>query len=245
MSRFVMVGDPHLDAVTMGVSRFEEIVGALHQTVDCAIETRADGWVCLGDLWDPDAGPVAYRALREIIHVALRLRVHKISSLWIAGNHDVVEDGTGTTTLSPLQALRQISPPDGPSPGYGRCHVAEGPEQFALGFSSPPVVALPYTATSHAYDPAKYLRDNVQGKHFVVAGHLVVPGVSPGDESVEYARGRDVFFPVEEAQRALAMVNGHHHRRQRSTDGVLIPGSLARLTFGEAEHEPGFLVVEV
>lgn len=232
-----MVGDPHLDAVSLGAARFGEVYDALKETVRYAADTGADGWVCLGDLFDPDSGPVVYRALDAIIYLASYLSDRGVPSLWIAGNHDVVEDGTGTTTLTPLRNI--YSRPE------FRCHVAEVPSVVRLKSGAPEIVALPYAATSHSYDPADFLRNRSGLDTKIVAGHLVVPGVSPGDEAMEYARGRDVFFPAEEAQGALAMVNGHHHRRQRSPQGVLIPGSLARLTFGEADHEPGFIVVEV
>lgn len=240
--RVVAVGDPHLDAVTMGTARFEEVVAALNDTVDHAVQQRADLWVCVGDVFDPDAGPVVYRAVELLLRVAWRLRLAGVPQLWVAGNHDVVEDGTGTTTLSPLRAM--AAQEVGGSPVL----LAERPACWLLPgrLGGRPVAALPYTATSHAYDPGSFLRETVNERAgALVFGHLVVPGVSAGEEAVEFARGRDVFFPVEDAAaRASVMVNGHHHRRGRSPGGVLIPGSLARLTAGEREHEPGFLVVE-
>lgn len=234
--RTVLVGDPHFDVVTLGVARFDEVARAMHETVDCAVGMHADLWVCLGDVFDPDAGPVSYRAISEILRVAWRLRLAGIASVWVAGNHDVVEDGTGTTTLSPLRAMSE-------APGATTVLV-ERPTVIHTG--GPPIVALPYTATSHAYDAAKYVEEQALPGS-VVLGHLVVPGVSPGEEAVEYARGREVFFPVEAAKkrRPLLMANGHHHKRQTSADGVVIPGSLARLTFGEAAHDPGYVVAEV
>jgi hypothetical protein len=40
------------------------------------------------------------------------------------------------------------------------------------------------------------------------------------------------------------LFNGHYHRRQ-TFRGITIPGALERLTRGEIEHEPGFLIVDV
>jgi hypothetical protein len=79
-----------------------------------------------------------------------------------------------------------------------------------------------------------------------------VPGAGVGSETLDMPRGRDLAFPLE-ACAALreaggyekqVLLNGHFHRR--IVDGpVLVPGSLARLTHGEEDHEPGFLVVDL
>lgn len=244
--RIVVVGDLHLDAVTMGVARFDEIVRALDETVDCAIQTGADLWVQLGDVFDPDAGPVAYRALRELVRVVGRLRNADVPVAFVAGNHDVVEDGTGTTTLSPLAYLEGND-----TPGLPHVDVFDRPGVFrvdAKGGGRRTIVSLPYTATSHAYDPEEFVDRKLEGtRDAIVLGHLVVPGVSPGEEAVEFARGRDVFFPTEAClrNRVALMLQGHHHLRQTTGDGVMIPGALSRLTFGEESYKPGFLICEV
>lgn len=231
------MGDPHLDAVTMGEARFDEVVTALNETVTAAIQRQVDMWVCLGDLFDPDAGPVAYRAVEAMLRVAWRLRLAGVRQAWVAGNHDVIEDGTGTTTLSPLRAMAEQFPAD--------VLLFERPGGARL-LGLPPLVALPYTATSHAYDPAALVQQlRADTRPAIYVGHLVVPGVTPGEEAVEYARGRDVFFPVDATQDALLRLNGHHHARGVSPDGVVIPGSLARLTYGERRNDPGFLVLDV
>jgi len=57
-------------------------------------------------------------------------------------------------------------------------------------------------------------------------------------------RGRGIPLPLEQLRGAKAIFNGHFHRRQK-IGPVWIPGSLARLTFCEEKHEPGYLVAEV
>jgi hypothetical protein len=86
----------------------------------------------------------------------------------------------------------------------------------------------------------------INPRAWVVAGHMTsVPGVPHGSETSDMPRGADMAFPLAEAQALGAVcMNGHFHRR--CTDGpVLIPGSLARLTHGEEQNEPSFLVVDV
>jgi DNA repair exonuclease SbcCD nuclease subunit len=83
------------------------------------------------------------------------------------------------------------------------------------------------------------------GSKYAVAGHLSVPGVVPGEEVTEMPRGRDIRFPIEACAGVDLLMNGHIHRRQVSPDGVVIPGSLAKLTFSEEENTPGFLIIDV
>ena len=109
------------------------------------------------------------------------------------------------------------------------------------------VLALPYTTTEDEYDARE-----VALKHpdvDLVVGHLTVPGMQPGEETHEMGRGRPMVFPVEETKHVMRM-NGHYHRRTIFTPEcggtpIIIPGSLARLTFSEEGNNPGFLVVEV
>ena len=112
------------------------------------------------------------------------------------------------------------------------------------------VLALPYTASSHPYDPVAFVNEYLDvDDPVLVVGHLVVEGVDKGDESGEMARGRDVRFPLEAIESRVPaarrlMINGHHHRRQIHK-GIYIPGSLARLRFGpDALNVPGAWLLE-
>ena len=77
----------------------------------------------------------------------------------------------------------------------------------------------------------------------------MLPGIHPGSETEDMPRGREVLFPGEQTRGAVARMNGHYHARQTHGLGdggpdVIIPGSLARLGFGEESNEPGFLLVD-
>lgn len=239
--KLLFTSDWHLDHVTAGKSRFDEVCNAVDETVRTAIQEKCDHYFFLGDLMDPDSGSVTYRALKFANGVMRRLRDAEITSHWLAGNHDVVEDGYGTTTLTPLCSLGR----------HLFAHVYEYPEVNV--FSGLTIVALPFTATSHAYDPGAFIKqasvrvESIANVPTVVIGHLNVVGVIPGEETNEMPRGREVVFPREQIRNFLPnahLFHGHYHRRQVH-DGVHIPGALARLTFGEELHDPGYMLVEI
>jgi len=97
--RIVAISDLHLDVVTSGVPRFGEVEAALSRAVDHAIEhldpREGDFFACLGDVCDPDCGPVGFRVAAALIAAAQRLSREGIDSVWLAGNHDAVLDGRG------------------------------------------------------------------------------------------------------------------------------------------------------
>lgn len=244
--KVVASSDWHPDHVTHGVARFAEVREAAHRTVDRAIEEGARVYIFAGDLCNPDAGSSVFRCVELAIEVAGRLADAGIRSIWVAGNHDVIEDASGDTTLSPLRALATFSP---------HVHVFEKPGYLrhdSLQFGAVNIIALPFTATSQAYDVEATIAELAAqlpagSKHeTIIVGHLNIAGVAPGEETTEMPRGREVWLPVAAAKAvARHVLNGHYHRRQRTKDGVWIPGSLARFTFGEEGNEPSFLVLEV
>lgn len=233
----VVTSDLHLDWTTHGVRRFGEISEALHRVADAAIEEGAGAFFFLGDLCDPDSGSCVFRVVETALNVAIKLQLRGIPSVWLAGNHDTIEDGSGDTSLSPLRALEV----------EGSVFVAERPRRIVLNETH--VICLPFTATSHAYDVEKTLVELTEASptsRTVILSHLAVPGIEPGEETTEMPRGREVVLPVDVARaRARLILQGHYHRQQRTKDGVWVAGSLARLTFCEERHEPGYLVVEV
>lgn len=246
--KLLVTSDWHLDAITAGIERGPEIMRAVEQTTAAARDEGVHVYLMLGDLCDPDAAR-APRCGAYAIRVASDLAAAGIVSRWLVGNHDVIEDGSGSSVLSPLAAAAErlpLSTPEGrDNLGAPAVAVYERPTHEYIGGVG--VLALPFVPRVHAYDPEAVLDDFADRDVDVVIGHLNVPGVVPASESDEMARGRQVWLPVEEIRRrwpGALVLNGHYHRQQVA-DGVAIPGALARLTFGEAAHEPAFLVVEV
>lgn len=249
----VVSSDYHLDHVTNGVSRFEDIAKSVDDVADFAIhQAKRDEethFVMLGDLCDPDKNLSVVRAQEKLISVALRLARHKIPSHLLAGNHCVIEDGTGSTVLTPLRAIANDSE-------LGKwINVYEAPGVHRFG--QPPMMlggwnllALPYTPLSHAYDPVDYVAPLINDPApLIVIGHLSIDGIVAGEETKEMPRGRTVLLPLGMLRARSArtiILNGHYHKRHLTPEGwdgkdVIIPGSLARLNFGEEHNDTGFL----
>lgn len=238
--KIIATSDWHLDAVTSGVERWDEIEAAIDHSIDVAKSERVDLYLMGGDVCNPDA-PCAVRAIAKTIEVAKRLDLAGIPSIWLAGNHDVIEDGFGTTILTPLAES---------GVAYA---VFEEPDSVV--FNQTAVVGLPFTPKSHAYDPTRAVVDlakrarNASGDtgSIIVLGHLHVEGIAAGSETKDFARGREVFWPLKIIARELpgaVCIAGHYHEAQEHDD-LMIVGSLARLTHGEETIEPSLLIVEV
>ncbi len=237
--KYLFTSDWHLDHTTDGHARFDEVSKAVDHSVRVAVEERVDLYVFAGDLSDPD-GFAVHRAQAKAQATATQLKKNGIPSAWVAGNHDVVEDGFGTTVLSPMAAS-------------GVCDVFEHPDVLRLP-NDRILIVLPFTPRSHSYEPAAYVRQLGakmpaklrQSAHIVVVGHLGLAGINPGSETNEMPRGREVLWPLEELAKwfpKATLVGGHYHKAQEYK-GVNIVGSLARLTHGEEKHEPSMLLLE-
>lgn len=233
------VSDLHTDWSTAGAPRFKDIEGVLDEVVAAAIAARAAAFMCLGDLCDPDTGAATIRSIALQQRTALELSSHGVENHWVVGNHDVVEDGSGTTTHSPLAVVARWVP---------GIHVYERPSVSTVCKGRVSLVALPFTASSHAYDPADFVSHlPAVVLPVIVAGHLHLKGIHPGSETVDMPRGRSVDWPLEELAKRVPdalLLGGHYHRRQ-VFEGVQVIGAAARLTFGEEGNDPGYLVVEV
>lgn len=242
--KIVVISDPHADRATLGHSRTKEIGAACDVAVDHAIRIEADAFICLGDIADPDTGGSTFRAIEIVINCALDLKHAGIPSIWIAGNHDVYEDGTGATTLTPLAAIESALMPARREESL--IHVAERARNVDIGDVT--FVCLPYTPVSHKYDPAEAAADGfLEATHekIAVLGHLMIPGAIQGEETTEMPRGREIAFPVEQTKGAALRLNGHYHHRQTTAEGIIIPGALSRFTFADENHEPAFLVIDL
>lgn len=251
--KILVTGDWHLDARTAGYDRFGDLRAAVDWTVELASREHVDLYVMLGDLCDPDTTR-SHRAVGIACDAAAKLANRGIMQAWIAGNHDVIEDGTGSTTMAALRGMSEM-----------RCFqrdepmmiIAEEPRRMVrfpndtIDDSSVDLMFLPFTARAKAYDPAKYVQEQELSRHcrkVLVFGHLNVIGADDGSEVEDFPRGREVVFPVDEllakwGDKCL-LFNGHYHRRQ-TVRGVRMPGALGRLGFGEVGNPAGVLLVEV
>lgn len=241
----VVTTDWHPDVSTLGVSRFDEVRSAVSKSIEYAIDHKVDAYFFLGDLADPDSGGETFKAIEMAMGTALLLQDSGIKSFWLRGNHDVCEDGTGASVLSPMAVLEHTK-----EKADKVIYVIEKPRAIAFG-PEHVILGLPFMPVSHSVDIAERARKlwPKDDRKVVVLSHLTVPGIVPGEETTELPRGRDVLYPFEETKNAVLRLQGHYHRKQvfDPNDGgppLIIPGSLARLTFGDEEHVPSFLEVE-
>lgn len=233
MNKFFITSDWHLDAVTAGVSRRREVHDAVQEIVERA-RIEGAGFIFAGDLCDPDALD-SHRHTAAAVKIAMQLGAGspRVQSLWMVGNHDIVEDGHQTTTLSPLAAM--------------------GAEVIAnhtrLSFGDFTIGMLPYTAKTHPYDPTVVVCEwSTWGPlPDVVIGHLDCAALQPGSETDTMARGRHIEWPLAALAQHVpgaTLIGGHYHRGQQKGPLHII-GAPARFNFGESDHEPGYLSVEI
>jgi DNA repair exonuclease SbcCD nuclease subunit len=234
--KLLHTSDWHGDKSLLGVSRFDEIERAVEQTLRAAIDEKVSAYCFTGDLCDPDDGALVLRNVGLAMSVARELSDYGIASLWLAGNHDVVEDGSGITTLSPIGHVSPL------------VTVMQVPGFYVIG-GDLRVLALPYVARAQAYDPKVVIGDLQLVVPDVVLTHLMLSGAQVGDETTEMARGRDIDFPWEAIDPSWTVLAGHYHRRQAVVgpgDRVAyVVGSLARMAFGEERNDPGYQIVTV
>ncbi len=238
--KLLLTGDWHSDFLTAGVRRYEDVENAALQLVSAAHNHNVDYFIFLGDLSDPEG---AIWANRLAIKVTRQLG-NKVASIWLVGNHDVVEDGYGTHTMIPLAATG-VTVLDQPVARRLRAGSA------SQGVSEIWLVAFPYTSTARTYDPAKKVAELAEeipkGAQVIVISHLMLEGIGPGSETKDMARGRDVFLPVVLLRAVFpdcTIYNGHYHTAQ-TFNGVHLPGSLVRLTQSEIGNVSGYLIGEV
>lgn len=222
--KMLVFSDVHLDAVTMGVPRYDELSATLEEIKGIAFNHGCNSAVFNGDWCDPDT-PRTLRCIERATEFAAGLkRDLGIESYWVNGNHDVVEDGYGTSVLSPLSAIEGVE-------------VVSGPDEFTQDGVS--IAFLPYTARAKNYDPEKWAKIFEQEARWVF-GHLNLIDFVPGSETEEMPRGRDVIWPTKQLGNRCPqakLIGGHYHGGTRF-DGVEIIGSPGIFTFGEEGNSP-------
>jgi DNA repair exonuclease SbcCD nuclease subunit len=243
--KLLVFSDLHMDAVTAGLQRFEDIRNALLEVVNKAISSEFDCVVFAGDLCNPDSGSIVIRALHAAMLAARALGEANIPSIWIAGNHDVVDDGTGRTTLSPISAVCSM----GGSCPMSMVQVVERAPRVIV-VKGVDILCLPYPSRVSRYEPdaevEKLYPGFVSERPVIAIGHLDITGALLGSEMTDFARGSSVQWPVTALSRlGVRMSIGGHYHRVQMVNSVVMVGSLERLRFDECDNRPGWLEVEV
>jgi DNA repair exonuclease SbcCD nuclease subunit len=262
--RLLATSDWHLDAMTLGHPRRDELLSYLKRLLRAVVEEEIDVVVFAGDAADPGSMlGCRYEAdlIRWFFELAMASRLKML--LAVAGNHDVVEVSSPLTTLTPArEALRpemtnRVLVVVNEVPGVVRVR------EHNVAFLALPYVARAWadaeargeqtvTGPEHCMDvafaSAQKLRD--EDCELVVVGHRTVPTARLGSESMEMSRGRDVDLPIDRiaALRPALVINGHYHRPQVVQIGgieVVIPGSPLSFTTDDPAAGKGYVVAEV
>lgn len=242
MTSIVATTDWHLDARTAGAPRRDDLSQALDASVKRAMQLRTPGnqviYLFAGDLCDPWKAS-SHAAVATAIDTATRLHNSAVESLWIVGNHDVIEDGTGDHALMALGRLNN-----------SQVRVVAFPQ--IVSYRHVDILCLPYPSVTRAYDPVLQVQLMAKGRGksdraLVIAGHLTLQGLLPGSEATEMPKGREIAWPLATLRACFPgapILAGHHHHSQ-VFEGVHVIGSLGRLTFADAEHTPRWLEMEL
>lgn len=250
--RVLASSDWHIDASTAGLERLGEVRAHADHLEAVVREQRVDLFLHLGDVFDPGhLRESHYHA--ELLRMAAGLNgAATHGSVWLAGNHDVLDEGSPLTTLSPLAAVSR----HWVNHTHNRLDVAELPACYTRGPVA--ILCMPYVSRAamgtpafrRAWADAFEVASAYAGGRLVVLSHLSLPNMHPGSEQ-EMPRGREVDFPVEQVLelKPAVVLQGHYHARQvvrvRGLE-VQVVGAPVRFTFGErADGERGYLLVEV
>jgi DNA repair exonuclease SbcCD nuclease subunit len=248
MTRILVTSDWHLDVRFDGVPRWPEFQRFVSWLESLIGNEGIDYLLVGGDYFDPGNTTDLMNASR-LVSVARRLhRACRGGSVWIAGNHDVVNHASGTTALSPLR--------EAGIEGLVTVERQDRNSFLGLGTSPHAVLAIPYTSSVLSdhdlpWDDVETWLDQNTGSVIVIS-HLDVPGAMMGTESREMARGRPHQIPVDRIkalghQDRVIAINGHYHKPQTICAGidVHIPGSPLRLDFGERSDGCGAMIIEI
>jgi DNA repair exonuclease SbcCD nuclease subunit len=256
--KIIATSDWHFDAVTAGKPRLREFFDYREKLVEVIRKEKPALLAVGGDFFDP-GGMNAHKytsILLETVSILNEVAVEGGGvSVWIAGNHDVVETSEGFTTLSPLVYALEGGFSSGSDRNY-KPNVFERPglvefSQRGKGREEFQVLALPYVAKSFGFDWSSVNRFAVNPRNLplIVLGHLTVPGAIMGTESKEMARGRDLEMVDLEPFDPKVIINGHYHAAQIvewKGRKVIIPGSPMRFNFGESQDKnKGYTLIEI
>lgn len=252
--KLLATSDWHLDAVTAGLERCLEVKAYASELVQVVEREEVDLVLHLGDLLDPGhLRDSAYQ--RVLFQLAAQLNsAARYGSIWLPGNHDVLDEAEPTSTLSPLAAASAAWASHDPNP----LQVVELPKfvMRKLPEGRANFLCLPYvsraTMNTAVYQEAfqEALRQAEGRSNLVVLSHLSLPGMHPGSEE-EMPRGREVAFPLQEVKKLnpALVLQGHYHKRQTvKVSGLVVEvvGAPVRFTFGERADGPrGYLLVEL
>ena len=253
--KVLFTSDWHVDAVTFGLSRLDELDEYWWHLHNVILAERVDLVVVAGDFFDP--GSMLHAHYEVVVGSAFQMLASATTFgkiFAIAGNHDVLETNRPLSTVTPICRFAEFASVYD-SPAFKMLADERGDVGFLL---------LPYFSRTWAdaelggaaRGPMRLIDEAIAdaqrhpNARIVVVGHMTVPGAMIGSESVEMSRGRELDLPAERIRglNPRLVVNGHYHRPQVVTvDGleVVIPGSPLSFTTDDPSDDKGYVLVEL
>jgi len=257
--RILATSDWHLDAVTFGIPRRDEVLRYIEAVKRAIVAEGVDIVIVSGDMCDPGS-MLGSQCAADVIEafVGLALLTKERMLLAVAGNHDVVEINYALTTLTPAHRAFDTAKRETVSGTPLSIHIAETP--MVVAHRGCVFLMLPYLSRAyvdHGIGADELLAGVIQlaaerrpGEKLVVVGHLTIPGAIIGSESLELSRGRDYDLPIGRLSELTpdVVINGHYHRPQVVDVGpfeVVIPGSPLAFTTDDEADGKGYVILEV
>lgn len=200
-------------------TREMDIYAAAYSAVDSVIEHSPDVVVFAGDMFD-SAHPTSL-ALQHCYQLVSRIREAGLPILAIAGNHDTVSTWGRS---SPLLHLRD----------HFGCSVAM--EQELIEIEGMPFHCIPYrTLSRNLMDTIKWSKkDNILVAHC----NVDAPKMPDFAQYDNVRLGKDVLRD----DKVILALLGHIHIHQQVTPNAWYCGAPDRLTWGEIDNTPAWLL---
>jgi len=250
----------HIDPNTGLSSRLHDILSALDQVVDYALENQVDLVLFCGDAYK--SREPSQTQQREFAKRIKRLSINGVPIFLLVGNHDL-PNAIGRATTTEIFDTLDVK----------NVYVSNRPDIYQIPTRSGiiQIASLPWLRRS-----ALLSRDDTKNLDFeqinrrlqqvltriiadsaaklnprlpsILAAHVWVANARVGSESSMTVGQEHVLLLSNVANPAFDYIAlGHIHRHQvLSTDPpVVYAGSLERLDFGEEDDEKGFCLVEI
>jgi exonuclease SbcD len=250
--RFLHTSDWHLGRLFHGVHLTEDQAYVLTQFTDLVRDSKPDGILIAGDIYDRAVPPIeAVELLNETISkISLD---YKVPIIMIAGNHDSAERlgfgnrllaGQGIHIVGPLTSdIEPILLYDKDGPVYIAPLTYAEPALVREKLSSPEAGSHEQAMQAMVQHAAKKIpagSRSVAVAHAFIAGSLESESERPLSVGGSSMVSPEVFAPF--SYTAL----GHlHNSQQAGTNTIRYSGSLLKYSFAEASQEKGINIVEL
>jgi exonuclease SbcD len=250
--RFLHTSDWHLGRLFHGIHLTNDQAYVLAQLIDLVRESKPDGIIIAGDIYDRAVPPVeAVELLNEIISQILL--DYKVPIVMIAGNHDSGERlGFGSRLLAGqgLHVVGKLTKEIEPIPLYDE----HGPVYFApLTYGEPALVreGLSRPEITNHEQAMQAMVQNVAKKipskaRSVAIAHAFIAGSMESESERPLSIGGSSMVSAAVFQDFSYTALGHLHNSQQAGSPVIrYSGSLLKYSFAEASQRKGINLIQM